>query len=355
MLKMLHVLLTRVPVSEQIRPVGGTPFYSSMMNCDPALLSTKYADYDPNIRTEQANQLLPEARGIALMKQMKLCRLDSQQRSLDPKHTSNIQQLSTVDPSFFSITDKLLDCYPAISPDEIAADPEWYNAAIVVANNDIRHKINQIRIISHAKTNGRPVIFWRNTPCGDNASLLSRAELQRLYSTHLPLTSYFAVGGLCMITENLSQAKGIVNGTQCVMHSLTPDPKEDEERAKRRNPLDNTPFLSLHDAIRNAKPGEMVELLLPPLSINVTISPESSTLQNVSASDTLVQGQHVIPMFESTFSKTEPIKSWELLGREHDPIQSIAFKDHCLELRYSITFHKIQVQSAQNFHCLLLD
>ena len=127
MLKMLHVLLTRVPVSEQIRPVGGTPFYSSMMNCDPALFSTKYADYDPNIRTEQANQLLPEARGIALMKQMKLCRLDSQQRSLDPKHTSNIQKLSTVDPSFFSITDKLLDCYPAISPDEIAADPEWYN------------------------------------------------------------------------------------------------------------------------------------------------------------------------------------------------------------------------------------
>jgi hypothetical protein len=91
----------------------------------------------------------------------------------------------------------------------------------------------------------------------------------------------------------------------------------------------------------------MVELLLPPLSINVTISPEGSTLKNISASDTLVQGQHVIPIFESTFSTTEPIQPWELLGREHDPIQSIAFKDHCLELRYSITFHKIQVQVAQ--------
>ena len=121
-----------------------------------------------------------------------------------------------------------------------------------------------------------------------------------------------------------------------------------------RGPSYNTPFLSLHDAIRNAKPGEMVELLLPPLSINVTISPEGGTLKNISASDTLVQGQHVIPMFESTFSTTEPIQPWELLGREHDPIQSIAFKDHCLELRYSITFHKIQVQVAQNFHSLLL-
>jgi len=321
-----------------------------MLNCDPALLNTKYADYNPNIRTEQANQLLPEARGIALMKQMKLYRLDSQQRSLDPKHTANIKQLSTADPSFFSITHKLLDCYPAISPEEIAADPEWYDAAVVVANNDIRLKINQIRIIAHAKANGRPVLFWRNTPCGDNAALLSRAELQHLYSTHLPLTSYFAVGGLCMITENLSQPKGLVNGTQCVMHSLTPNPKEDEERAKHLNPLDNTPFLSLHDSIRNAKPGEMVELLLPPLSINVTISSESKPHQNVSASDTLVKGLHVVPMFESTYTKTEPIQAWELLGREHDPIQSIAFKDHCLDLRYSITFHKIQVQTRNKFH-----
>ncbi len=202
------------------------------MHCDTNFLESNpdYLAYDP--RTSKKNQLLPEARGIALLKQAKFYPLDSQQRSLDPRHTANIKQLSTNDPSVFPVTDQLLDCYPPISPAEIAADPLWYDAPIVVANNKIRHKINQQRIIAHAKNSCRPVLFWRNPLHGDNQTLLSKAEIQQLYSTHLPLTSYFAVGVVCTITENLSQLRGIVNGAHCIMHSLTPDPEEDKARAK---------------------------------------------------------------------------------------------------------------------------
>jgi len=215
----------------------------------------------------------------------------------------------------------------------------------VVANNKIRHKINQQRIVAHAKNKGCPVLFWRNPLAGENALSLSQAERQQIYSTHLPLTSYFAAGVICTITENLSQLRGIVNGAQCVMHSLTLDPTEDTERAKRQMP-DGTPMPSLHECIRNARPGELVELIMPPISVNVALS-ESSEGASAAfcASDTLVPGQRVIPMLLSAFPKSEGIQPWELLQRQSDPFKSISFLDHSLDPRYAITYHKIQVSA----------
>lgn len=325
----------------QIPPVGGNTIYSTMMRCDRDILDNEYSRYNPN--TSKINQLRPEARGIALLKTIKLYPLDSQQRSLDPRHTSNIKQLSTRDPSVFPVTKQLLDCYPPISPDEIAADPLWYDAPIVVANNKIRYKINQQRIIAHAKNKGCPVLFWRNPLAGENALLLSQAEKQQIYSTHLPLTSYFAAGVICTITENKSQLRGIVNGAHCIMHSLTLDPTEDTERSKRLMP-DGTPMPPLHDCIRNAKPGDLVELIVPPISVNVTLPPEGDCT-NFSDTDTLVPGARVIPMLLSAFSKSEAIQPWELLQRSSDPFKSISFLDHSLDFRYAITYHKMQVSA----------
>ena len=72
------------------------------------------------------------------------------------------------------------------------------------------------------------------------------------------------VGKIRFLYGNLSQLRGIVNGAQCVMYSLTLDPTEDTERAKRRMP-DGTAMPSLHDCIRNARPGDQVELIVPPI------------------------------------------------------------------------------------------
>jgi hypothetical protein len=110
----------------------------------------------------KTNQLRPEAQGIALIKHCQLFPLDSQQRSLDPRHTANVKQLSTSDPSVFPITDKLLDCYPPIMQAVIAADPLWYEAPIVVANNTTRFKIIQQSIIAHAKNQGS--LGWKRMP-----------------------------------------------------------------------------------------------------------------------------------------------------------------------------------------------
>ena len=158
-----------------------------MMRCDRALLDTAdYSRYNPN--TSKINQLRPEARGIALVKTIRLHRLDSQQleRSLDVKHTSNIKQLSTRDPTVSPVTDQLLDhdSYPAISPAKTTADPLWYDAPIV--KQQVSLQINQQRIIAHAKNKGCPLLFWQNPLAGGNALLLSQAEKQEIYSIHLP-------------------------------------------------------------------------------------------------------------------------------------------------------------------------
>ena len=124
------------------------------------------------------------------------------------------------------------------------------------------------------------------------------------------------------------------------MHSVTLDPKEDTERSKRLMP-DGTPMPPLHECIRNAKPGDLVELIVPPISVNVTLPSDGDT--NFSSADTLVPGQRVIPMLLSTFPKSEAIQPWELLQHQSDPFKSISFLDHSLDPRYAITYHKMQV------------
>ena len=323
-----------------------------MMRSDPALFKTpEYAKFDPN-NSNITNLLLPEARGVALLKQTELFKLDSQQRSLSAQHTANIKLLSTHDPRIFPITDELLDCYPQISTHEIAADPLWYNAPIVVPNNKIRHKINQTRLIAHAKNKGSPILFWRNQLVGANAQLLSTAEQQQLYSTHLSLTSYFAPGVVSYMTENLCQRKGIVNGAACTTHSLTPHPDEDAERAKHQR-ADGTPTPPLHECIRQARPGDMVQLFLPPLSINVKLHVTADNQANFTDADTLVLGDIVVPMLVSPFPKSEDLSSWELVDRQRDPFRTVSYLDHGLDLGFAITYHKIQVL-AQRIPAVLL-
>ena len=81
---------------------------------------------------------------------------------------------------------------------------------------------------------------------------------------------------------------------------------------------------------------------MPPLSINVTLTSEKHRAK-FAPSDTLVSGQLVIPMLLSSFPKAEKVKQWELLQRRSDPFKTISYLDHCLEPRYAVTFHKLQV------------
>ena len=314
---------------QQIQPVAGETIFTTMM-------AHRFDPKDaPQAAANNNNVTRPQARGIGLLKQMTLYNLDSQQRSLHEQHTKNIKHLSTKDPRVHPIDPSFMAWYPAITPAEIAADPLWLKAPIIVANNSIRHQINETQLSAHAKRSGLPVLFWRNLFTGDNQLLLKRAEIEQLYSTHPSLTSYFVQDVTCYIKDNVCTAKGIVNGAQCVTHSLTLDPKETSERVTKG-------MAPLHEAIRKAKPGDHIELALPPLSVNVTLLDTA-----MSSKDTLLAGQALIPMMVSGFNRVEKIKPWELGRRNELPFDSIGYADHGLDLGYSITFHKCQGRTIE--------
>ena len=171
--------------------------------------------------------------------------------------------------------------------------------------------------------------FWRNHLTGE----LTDAETEHLYSSKPALTSNFVPGALAYITDNLSTAKGIVNGTPCKLHSLTPHPDEDTERINRDRP-------PLAEAINAAQPGDMVELLLPPLSVNVELLSQAS--QYFTLEDSLVPGSFIVPIPLSKYPKTLKLKPSDLLRQRTTPLRNINYFAHAYELGNSCTFHKIQ-------------
>ena len=297
----------------QIRPVGGTPIFQSMMeNID-----------------NPVTQNTPAARAISLLKTVRVFHLDEQQRSLNEIHTNNIKKMTTTNPNVFPMTPELLRCYPPISAEDIKSDPLWHQASTVVPTNPIRHQINQSKIKSHALHVKLPVLFWRNELVGENAGRLTEAETETLHASHPALTSYFVPGALAFIIDNISTFKGIVNGSSCTFHSLTLDPREDEVRIEEKmDPLSTV--------LENPIPGEMIELALPPLSINVTLSQEVSA--DFTADDTLVAGSAVVPIPIGAYPRTEHLKSYELLRRQEYPFKSVSFKIHGVELGYACTY-----------------
>ena len=302
----------------QIEPVGGTPIFSTMMHPE----------------TQSKDMSLPEARGVALLKTLTVFHLDTQHRSQHKGHNANIRQLSTLDPNIFPFTAKLLACYPAITADEIRKDPLWLQAPIVVPKNDIRHSVNLSQIRAFARRQQLPVLFWRNDLCGKNAEILSPAEVEQLYSTHNALTSHFVPGVVSYLCYNRNTLRGQVNGARCIAHSLNLHPDEDKIRTEKGMP-------PLEDSIREARPGSLVQLALPPLAINVLFPDVDAS--KYSAADALAfqDGQPIVSMKLSPYSCTQPVQSWELIHRRTYPLKMVAYSNHGLDPGFSITYHKI--------------
>lgn len=273
----------------------------------------------------------PEHLALDLLKSVEVFHLTQQQRSLHPIHNANISAITKIDPKSFPFTPAILRCYPPISQDEIQNDPLWRKASIVVPTNAIRHSINLSQIKSLARHMQLPILFWRNklTTCD-----LTNAEIENLYATRPALSSYFVPTALAYITENISTAKGLVNGTACTFHSITPHPNEDDIRAEKGMP-------TLATSLKDAAPGEMIELALPPLSINVLLNdkpPASFTLQ-----DSLVPDEYVVPIPLSPYPKYESLKPKDLLRRPTTTLKRLGYMTHGVELGFSCTFHKVQV------------
>jgi hypothetical protein len=340
--------------------VGGTPIYKTMMG--NALHSLA-----PDT---------PEARGIRTLLDVRMFHLDVQQRTLHAGHSANIQQMSSMDIKREHITSVLLACYPEITAEDLDRDSLWRDAPIAVPNNALRLRIIASCLLEHAKREGLPILFWDNILHGKNAQCLTAAETANLHHTHSDLRSYFVAGTPSFLLDNISTEKGIVNGAPCVTHSLSLHPEEAQERERQNaeatvrqqarqqrriaaaearaaagdaaepeeaaDACGDDTLLSwppLEQALLNAKPGELIQLALPRLSINVRL--QEQHFSRFSPDDTLLKDIALVPVPISRYPRYSNIEPWELLNKARSPIASVGYHSHGVEPSFAITYHKV--------------
>ena len=115
----------------------------------------------------------PIERGAEFFRNLKLFRLDKQQRATDAMQADTIAQLRTFDPSVYPITKPLMDRYKTMAAEDVRLSSRWDNTPTVVPLNILRHEYNKIRMIIYAKSYGQPIhgktsenFEWRSSSIG---------------------------------------------------------------------------------------------------------------------------------------------------------------------------------------------
>ena len=98
-----------------------------------------------------------------------------------------------------------------------------------------------------------------------------------------PSQGHFVAGAPGVITDNIAQDKGLVNGTRCILHSLT------LHESSPGTPVDNLPAM-----MQKPGPGGVVTLSKQPLSINVTPIVASKRFEERLLSDALRRSSQII-------------------------------------------------------------
>lgn len=272
------------------------------------------------------SKIHPSHQGCELFTSFSYYELKEQMRSRDPQHTNLISAMRT-NPDFKQVAPKLLKHLRVIHRDDIINDPSWIEAPIIVTSNYERYVLNIHKARAFALAKGVPVLMWKKPLVGHLATRLSTTTKEYLYDKRPELIGVFVQSAPCVLREeNINPTRGLANGTQAVMHSIyIPDNCQPD---------------SLRESIRNAQPGQIIYIPIP-YSINVEIKfkdtehqkrvndwPNDLTLQDDSDGK---QKAVVIPILSNIDMKGIKIKNTK-----------IDFKDHFVDLAFSLTYHKIQ-------------
>jgi hypothetical protein len=72
-----------------------------------------------------------------------------------------------------------------------------------------------------AKEKKLPLVRWKQKLSGPAVRSLEPKALAELYDEEPGLWGYFVKGAPCVVQDNIARTKGIVNGTEGEMHSIT--------------------------------------------------------------------------------------------------------------------------------------
>ena len=195
----------------------------------------------------------PFYKGTSLIRRARFCELDEQVRSRDPKHTRIVvnmyerKGIKTIDLQNY----ELLSCRDFLIPNS-----PWLTAPAIVLTHRERLSLTHTRAVLFAKMTGSPVIRWMmNTKHW--AQQPADEHLQQVLQDPC-FYEYWILNADMYLTNKISTDLGLVNAQgpfQC--HSLCLSSEDEEQRLLMRT--------------ETARPGEIITLQQPPLSINVKI------------------------------------------------------------------------------------
>jgi hypothetical protein len=295
----------------QLPPTSGQSLHTSMVD---KLVSP---DADPDIT-------LPSTQGTMLFSQFRLLEFTVSERNRgDPQHAKLVSRLRSVD-DMYPFTHGVINQFRFLSPQDFQEDPSWSDASIVVTCNAERMAINEQQAIRFAYNNGVPVIRWRAKLTGDYKSA-SPTVTQSLFDNYSELWNTFVQGAGVVITDNINPSKGIGNGVDGHLHSLSFDPSLGSEKIR-----------SIMNLVERAQPGQVLYLDDPPLSVNIELYRDEEEKPSWPSDETLVKDKIVIPIMLNKFDDDVVVEL------EDEGEDTVHFVRHAFDLTFAVTYHKVR-------------
>ena len=313
----------------QIKPVGGTPVFTAAL--------------DRSVGRVRSTKLLPQhdINGIDLFLSLRRKNLSIDERAVDPEQARTVSAMRRIGglgvvggsgPITSNVTTYLEE--RVLKRYDYSSDESWLEAPIIVTSNRERGVINMEQAQRWGRKHGVPVVVWYYPfDYGSNAShLTTNSKIKAwLYKNEPDLRGVFVQGASAYLTQNINPRMAVSNGTKVMYHSLSFSPDElpgDVREVERK--------------IAMGRPGEVVEIGLVPLSVNVRLetkadSPEFTQWPSEYNISPTPGTEIVLPVVIRPMDKTEFRVRIPSLGEVCGGVRR-----HQVEPGFSVTYHKVQ-------------
>jgi len=207
------------------------------------------------LTSKSADKLSLAQMGGYLFTKFRYIKLTTQHRSGDQKHTDVINKMS--DTGMLTVED-LKNTYKKLSSEDLDSDGFRFATTIVTGNAE-RREINAWQSKRWAEYYGVNTVLWLRKR--EDASWKGKPRTDESIAHAMKnncFKEYFPPGAKGYLNSyGINADEGLANGTEIRYHSLS---FEDKKQKKRFNKL-----------LRQAKPGDVIDLDFPPTAINVEL------------------------------------------------------------------------------------
>ena len=176
-------------------------------------------------------------KGAYLLSKFKRFHLSEQQRSNgDEQHTKVITKFDKGE----SITEEDMKIYNPLTAEDVAEDPSWLFAPVLVSTNHERMNITREKAKLWATKHNTHVYKWK-TKIKRHINPATPNKMESIMESNSFFWQYFVKGAPAFLSETINGELALVNGTPITMHSMTLANQDEHERVNKllygENPL----------------------------------------------------------------------------------------------------------------------